>query len=133
MEREKQGVARELSMVKQGMNTCPSCQSTNRQVKNGQTASGNQRSWCRECGRTYVTEPRALGYLPEMRAQAVRMYVDEGNLRRIARTLGVVHQTVANWIMAQADALPDRPPQPAPGVHTAELDDLFTFVVHKKT
>jgi len=66
-----------------------------------------------------------------MRAQAVRMYVDGGNLRRIARTLGVVHQTVANWVTAQADALPDRPPQPATTVETAELDALFTFVTHK--
>lgn len=78
-------------------------------------------------------EPKAQGYSPALRAQAVRMYVDGGNFRRIARTLGVVHQTVANWVTAQADALPDQPPQPATTVETAELDELFTFVTHKKT
>jgi transposase-like protein len=54
------------------------------------------------------------------------------NLRRIARHLGVVHQTVANWVAAYADALPDRPPQPA-HVETAELDELYTYVGSKKT
>ncbi len=33
--------------------------------------------------------------------------------RRIARHLGVVHQTVANWAMAYAATLPDAPPPPA--------------------
>ncbi len=115
------------------MKTCPHCQSTERQIKNGQTASGNQRYWCRTCGRKYVLEPKAPGYPPEMRAQAVRMYVDGGNFRRIARTLGVVHQTVANWVTAHADALPEPPPQPARSVETAELDELFTFIARKKT
>jgi len=61
------------------------------------------------------------------------MYGNGGNLRRIVRTLGVVRQTVANWVTAQADALPDRAPRPATTVETAELDELFTFVTHKKT
>ncbi len=54
------------------------------------------------------------------------------NLRRTARQLGVVHQTVANWVVAHADALPDHPPQPDQ-VETAELDELYTFIGHKKT
>ena len=32
-----------------------------------------------------------------------------------------------------ADALPVQPPQPAGPVETAELDELYTFVGHKKT
>lgn len=60
------------------------------------------------------------------------MYVDGSSLRWIARHLGVVHQTVANWVAAHADALPDTPAQPA-AVETAELDELYTFVGHKKT
>jgi len=63
----------------------------------------------------------------------VRAYADGGNLRRIARRLGVVHQTVANWVAAHADALPDRPPQPNGPLTTAELDELYTDVGHKKT
>jgi transposase len=60
------------------------------------------------------------------------MYVDGINLRRIARHLGVVHQTVANWVSAAADRLPAQPVQPA-NVDVAELDELFTFVARKKT
>jgi DNA-binding NarL/FixJ family response regulator len=41
-----------------------------------------------------------------LRDHAVRLYADGLNLRRIARHLGVVHQTVANGVAAHADALP---------------------------
>jgi transposase-like protein len=54
------------------------------------------------------------------------------NLRRSARQLGVVHQTVANWVAAHADGLPDQPPQPQ-SVETAELDALYTFIGQNKT
>jgi hypothetical protein len=54
--------------------------------------------------------------------------------RRIARTLKVSHQTVANWIKAHADSLPDRPPSPSrPPLEVNEFDELSTFVGKKKT
>ena len=59
------------------------------------------------------------------------MYVDGSSLRWIARHLGVVHQTVVNGVAAHANALPDTSAQPAT-VETAELDELYTFVGHKK-
>ncbi len=40
------------------------------------------------------------------------MYVDGMNFRRIARTLGVAHRSVINWVNAHADHLPDHPPVP---------------------
>jgi transposase-like protein len=67
-----------------------------------------------------------------MRQQAVQLYVDGMNLRRIARHLGVVHQTVANWIAAHAASLPDQPPQPATTT-VVEQDELYTFIEKKKT
>jgi len=54
------------------------------------------------------------------------------NLRRIARHLGVVHQTVANWVVAHAATLPDTPPQPET-VSVIEQDALYTFIQTKKT
>jgi len=87
---------------------------------------------CRPCGRTYTPEPTPYGYDEQTRRQALRLYADGMNLRRIARQLGVVHQTVANWVAAHADALPAQPPQPT-SVETAELDELYTFIGHKKT
>ena len=114
------------------MLTCPSCQSTTRQVKHGRNPSGRQRYLCQPCKRTYTPAPMAYGYDAATRRQALRLYAEGMNLRRIARQLGVVHQTVANWVAAHADALPAQPPQPE-SVESAELDELYTFVGHKKT
>lgn len=58
------------------------------------------------------------------------------NLRRIARHLGVVHQTVANWVAAYAATLPDAPPTPPHDrqhpLPFVELDELYTFERQKK-
>ena len=115
------------------MQTCPYCQSSVRQVKNGRNPSGSQRYRCRACGRKYTPEPTPQGYDAPTRQRALRLYADGMNLRRIGRTLGVVHQTVANWVAAHADALPAQPPQPASPVAVADRDELYTFVGDKKT
>ena len=60
----------------------------------------------------------------------MEMYVDGGNLRRIARHLKVVPQTVAYWVTDLAEALPNAPMPEA--VKEAELDELFTFIGDKK-
>ncbi len=59
------------------------------------------------------------------------MYVDGINLRRIARHLGVNHQSVANWANAHAEELPAAPVPDK--VEKAEMDELFTFIGDKKT
>lgn len=66
-----------------------------------------------------------------MRKRAMEMYVDGGNLRRIARHLKVAPQTVAYWVTDLAEALPSTPlPEE---VKEAEMDELFTFIGDKKT
>ena len=45
-------------------------------------------------------KPVANGISASTAIGAIRLYVDGMNLRRIARHLGVVHQTVANWVAA---------------------------------
>ena len=66
-----------------------------------------------------------------MRKQAVEMYVDGGNLRRIARHLKVAPQTVAFWVTDVAETLPNAPMPEE--VKEAEMDELFTFIGDKKT
>jgi transposase len=68
-----------------------------------------------------------------MRRRALEMYVDGMSFRRIERHLGVSRQTVANWVKAHADSLPDAPPTPTEGLEVEELDEVFTFIEHKKT
>jgi transposase-like protein len=120
-----------LDLCDNGKMQCPQCSNHTQQIKSGRTEAGSQRYKCKACGRRYTPEPKTPGYSDEVRMQAVRMYVDGLNLRRIARHLGVNHQSVANWVKAYAAQLP---PAPLPEeVETIEMDELFTFVREKKT
>ena|SRR5579859_2588288 len=114
------------------MITCPHCQRTEQQVKVGFTGSGSQRYVCKVCRRKYTPERKATGYSPEIRREAVRQAVDGGNYRRIGRALSVDHQTVANWVKADSEALPDAPPVPKGELTINELDEVFTFIGAKK-
>ena len=115
--------------------TCPACGQTHRQTKAGKTPCGSQRYQYFHCKRFYTPAPKAHGYPRDLHLLALRMYLEDGNFRRIARLLGVHHQTVINWVNASHAALKERgttPPQPDT-VETAELDELWTFVGSKKT
>lgn len=113
------------------MNICPYCQASDGQIKNGLNPSSTQRWWCRACQRVYTPAPKETGYSVTTRQKAVQLYVDGMNLRRIARTLAVNHQSVANWVHAQAVQLP---PAPVPDhTESVELDELFTFIEAKKS
>ena len=114
------------------MRKCPYCASEIRQRKIGQTKAGSQRYRCELCGRGYTPEPKEQGYPAEVREQAVRLYIDGNNFRRIARQLKVNHQSVINWVNAYVAGLPQQAPQPEQ-VTTVELDEVFTFVQKKKT
>ncbi|MGQ9849902.1 MAG: IS1/IS1595 family N-terminal zinc-binding domain-containing protein [Aggregatilineaceae bacterium] len=112
--------------------TCPHCQRTDQQVKVGRNASGSQRYLCKVCHRKYTPEPNSRGYPEALRRQAVQRYVDGMNFRRIARTLGVAHRSVINWVNAHAQRLPEQPPVPAGPLEVNEPDELFTFIGSKK-
>jgi transposase-like protein len=113
------------------MNTCPYCNATERQVKNGNNASGSQRWKCQVCGWKYTPEPKEHGYPDRLRQQAVKMSVDGINYRRIARFPGVDHKMVIDWVKAHTDQLP---PAPVPqDLNNAELNELFTYIEQKKT
>jgi transposase-like protein len=83
------------------------------------------------CNRKYTPKPKKQGYPESVRKRAMEMYVDGGNLRRIARHLKVAPQTVSYWVTEVAEALPSAPVPSE--VKTAEMDELFTFIGDKKT
>lgn len=113
------------------MKKCPYCTSSERQTKSGHTRTGSQRYKCKECRRIYTPEPKPLGYPDRTKREAVRLYLEGTNFRRIGRILGVNHQSVINWVNAYHAALPPaEPPVSAP--ETLEMDELFTFVGSKK-
>jgi transposase-like protein len=113
------------------MQTCPHCNAASL-VKTGRNPSGSQRYVCKICQRVATLEPERNGYAPEVRAQALRLYLEGNGFRRIGRLLGVNHQTVANWVSLAAATVPPTPPQP-PDAAVIELDELYTFIGQKKT
>ncbi|HSO10744.1 MAG TPA: hypothetical protein VLT51_00105 [Anaerolineales bacterium] len=83
------------------------------------------------CNRKYTPEPKQQGYSERLRKKAAEMYVDGGNLRRIARHLKIAPRTVALWVTDVAEALPNAPMPEE--VKEAEMDEIFTFIGDKKT
>ena len=110
---------------------CPHCSSSERQTKSGHTKTGSQRYKCRECQRIYTPEPKPLGYPEETKREAVRLYLEGTNFRRIGRILSVNHQSVVNWVNAYHAGLPAAA-QAVSKPETLEMDELFTFVGSKK-
>ena len=113
------------------MMKCPHCHETTRQNKAGKTDAGSQRYRCMHCQRKYTPDPKPQGYPAHLRKRAAEMYVDGGNLRRVARHLKVHHRTVALWVADHAETLPHAPMPHE--VKDAEMDELYTFIGDKKT
>jgi transposase-like protein len=110
---------------------CPHCSSSEQQTKSGHTRTGSQRYRCKDCDRIYTPDPKPLGYPEETRREAVRLYLEGTNFRRIGRLLGVNHQSVVNWVNAYHASLPAAG-RPVTAPETLEVDELFTFVGSKK-
>jgi transposase len=110
---------------------CKKCGSETKQYKIGKTESGSQRYLCWMCKHKYTPEKKAWRYGEDVRKKAIQMYVDGISFRKIARHLGVHHQSIVNWVNAYANQLPESPVPDK--VEHAEMDELFTFVGTKKT
>ena len=110
---------------------CPHCNAETKQYKAGSNRSGSQRYRCGVCKRAYTPEPNPPGYPAETRMLAIRMYLEGNSQRAIGRILQVSQQSVANWVGFYVEGLPTE--QKPESVHTAELDELYTFIGNKKT
>jgi transposase-like protein len=71
-----------------------------------------------------------MGYEQERRQQALQLYLEGMSLRAIGRTLHIHHQSVANWIKAQEETLPEQVQDTTP-TKTVEVDELFTYIGKK--
>ena len=110
---------------------CPHCNAEVKQYKAGSNKSGSQRYRCGVCKRAYTPEPNPLGYADETRMLALRMYLEGNSQRAIGRILQISPQSVSNWISIYVENLSGE--QKPESVHTAELDELYTFIGNKKT
>jgi hypothetical protein len=82
------------------------------------------------CNRKYTPTPKQQGYPESTRKGAAEMYVDGGNLQRIARHLKIAPRTVALWVTDVAEILSNAPMSEE--VKEAEMDEIFTFIGDKK-
>lgn len=85
------------------------------------------------CRRRYTRQTKPIDYDEDVRRQAMRVYLDGNNQRRVAGQIGISQGSVSNWARASADSLPEEALQPEGPVEVAEIDELFTFVGQKKT
>lgn len=105
---------------------CPHCGSL-ATAKAGHNHSGTQRYHCPACRRYFTPQPKEQGHGAAVHEQAVRLYLEGMSQRAIGRILGVVHQSVANWVAAAARALPEQVADTQP-TETIEVDELETFI-----
>ena len=110
---------------------CPYCNAELKQYKAGFNRSGSHRYRCGVCKRAYTPQPNPLVYPAETRMLAIRTYLEGNSQRAIGRILQLSQQSVANWVGAYVENLPGE--QKPEGVHTAELDEMYTFIGNKKT
>ena len=103
-------------------------------VKDGHNPSGSEKYYCHSCHRNFTPRPTPKGYSQEKRQEAVKMYVDGTNYRRVGRFMKVSHQSVVNWVTQAADHIkPEDAAIPEVGEDAVvELDELFTFISSKK-
>ncbi len=77
---------------------CPQCQQMEEIIKSGKNRSGSQRFRCRTC-QLYFTPRPSIRQSDQARKAEALVLADQGlSYRRIARQLGVHHQTVGAWI-----------------------------------
>ena len=105
---------------------CPRCGSADA-VKAGRNHSGTRRYRCSACRRYFTPQPKEQGHGTDTRTLAVRLYLEGTSLRGTGRVLGVVHQSVANWVAAAERALPEQVADGEP-TGTIEVDELETFI-----
>jgi transposase-like protein len=95
------------------------------------SSSGSQRYRCGHGQRPYTPEPKESGYPQAVRCEAVKMYLDGGNYRRVARALGVGPTSVMNWVRDQAQQTPVAAPVPSSAA-IIEIDELLTAQAPKR-
>ena len=116
-----------------GMNsaTCPQCGTVTGVRKWGHNRAGTQRYRCLACQRNFTPVPKEQGHGVAVHDRAVQLYREGMSLRGIGRLLGVVHRSVADWVAAAADTLPERVSDATPA-ETIEVAEWSTFVGGKK-
>lgn len=108
---------------------CAKCKS-GKSTKNG-VLNGVQRYKCKDCGFNFTVAFKSTAKPEDVKRQALLMYLEGLGFHSIGRILRVSHVSVINWIRKygkDVDEIRNEKP-----VEIMELDELHTYVGHKKT
>ena len=109
---------------------CRNCDSQ-KIVKNGHNASGNQQYWCKDCGNRGVLEPKR-GYTAAQKEQILSAYYERSSMRGIQRTFGVSRPTLISWLKKdEASPKLEETLLPVELEDVLEADEMWSFVYEK--
>ena len=109
------------------MVTCPKC-GCQKCTKDG-IVKGRQRHKCKSCGYRHTVQQ--LGKSPNMKRQALELYLEGLGFRSIGRFLKCSHVAVYNWIKAFGESAEQIRSETA--VEVVEIDEMHTYISSKKT
>ncbi len=110
------------------MLNCPRCASTDK-VKSG-IKDSRQRYKCKACQYFFTVTHKSDTATSAQRRVALNLYLEGLGFRSIGRLLGFSHVAVYQWIKAFGKAAAQIK---RPSAHIVEMDDLHSYVGHKKT
>ena len=109
------------------MAICPKC-SSEKCVKDG-IIKGKQRYRCKSCNFRHTVQYR--GKSPDIKRQALELYLEGLGFRSIGRFLKCSHVAVYNWIKSFGEAAKELRSDSA--LKVVEMDEMHTYVSSKKT
>lgn len=119
-------------MLDTGKSMKPSCShcGSSRYQKNG-SSKGIQRYICKECGRYFTNTSRK--FTQDTREEALRMYLNNVGIRKIALFLGASPAGVLKWLRKASQDLSQRLKRAASQVEeqlpdVIEMDEIYTYV-----
>ncbi len=109
------------------MITCPKCSGHNC-VKDG-IVKKRQRYRCKICNYRHTVQHR--GKRPELRRQALELYLEGMGFRSIGRFLKCSHVTVCNWIKSFGKSVDEIRSEST--IKVMRIDEMHTCIATKKT
>ncbi len=88
-----------------------------------------QRYKCKSCG--YRHTVKYLGKSPDIKRQALQLYLEGLGFRSIGRFLNCSHVAVYKWIKAHGESI--EPLRSDKDIEVVELDEMHTYIGSKKT
>ena len=101
-------------------------------VKNGTNRCGNAQDHCKDCGTYRVLIPKQA-YSETEQQTVLRACLERCSLRGVARIFAMARQTIAGWLKAHVQNLPDVKATlvPATTDDVLELDEMWSCVRKK--